>query len=74
MNIFEHRKNLKPYEYPQLIQYVEAIRNSYWIHTEFNYTGDIQNFHTDITDSEKESIKRTMLAIAQIEVAVKTFW
>ena len=35
-NIFEKRINLKPYEYPQLNDYVDAIRHSYWIHTEFN--------------------------------------
>ena len=37
-NIFEKRINLKPYEYPQLYEYVPAIRHSYWIHTEFNIT------------------------------------
>ena len=42
-DIFRKRQNLKPYEYPQLIEYLEAIRHSYWIHTEFNYSGDIQD-------------------------------
>jgi ribonucleoside-diphosphate reductase beta chain len=31
-NIFRKRINLKPYEYPQLIEYLEAIRHSYWVH------------------------------------------
>ena len=31
-DIFEKRINLKPYEYPQLYEYVPAIRHSYWIH------------------------------------------
>merc|ERR1712194_388878 len=31
----------------------------YWIHTEFNYTSDIQDFKA---------------TLSQIEVAVKTFW
>src|SRR5690554_2667586 len=73
-NIFEKRINLKPYEYPQLYEYVPAIRHSYWIHTEFNYTSDIQDFRTRLTPLEKNAIKNTMLAISQIEVAVKTFW
>ncbi len=73
-NIFEKRINLKPYEYPQLNDYVDAIRHSYWIHTEFNYTSDIQDFKTGLNDVEKSAIKNTMLAISQIEVAVKTFW
>jgi len=73
-NIFEKRINLKPYEYPQLNEYVDAIRHSYWIHTEFNYTSDIQDFKTGLNDTERSAIKNTMLAISQIEVAVKTFW
>lgn len=47
-NIFEKRINLKPYEYPQLYDYVPAIRHSYWIHTEFNFTSDIQDFKNRI--------------------------
>ena len=73
-NIFEKRINLKPYEYPQLYEYVNAIRHSYWIHTEYNYTSDIQDFKTGLDEVEKSAIKNTMLAISQIEVAVKSFW
>jgi len=73
-NIFEKRLNLKPYDYPELNEYVDAIRHSYWIHTEFNYTSDIQDFKAYLNDVEKSAIKNTMLAISQIEVAVKTFW
>ena len=73
-DIFKRRTNLKPYEYPELAEYVSAVRHSYWIHTEFSFTSDINDFKVNVTESEREAIKRTMLAIAQIEVAVKTFW
>ena len=73
-DIFEKRINLKPYEYPQLYEYVPAIRHSYWIHTEFNFTSDIQDFKTRLTDVERSVITNTMLAISQVEVAVKSFW
>ncbi|MEL7269182.1 MAG: ribonucleotide-diphosphate reductase subunit beta [Bacteroidota bacterium] len=73
-NIFEKRINLKPYEYPDLYEYVPAIRHSYWIHTEFNFTSDIQDFKSRLTPLERSAIKNTMLAISQIEVAVKSFW
>lgn len=73
-NIFEPRLNILPYEYPQLLAYKDAIRHSYWIDTEYNFTTDIDDFRVKVTDSEREVIKRTMLAIAQIEVNVKTFW
>ena len=73
-DIFEKRINLKPYEYPNLYEYVPAIRHSYWIHSEFNFTSDIQDFKSRLSPVEKTAIKNTMLAISQIEVAVKSFW
>lgn len=73
-DIFSKRTNLKPYEYPELAAYVDAVRHSYWIHTEFSFSSDINDFRTNVTDAERDAIKKTMLAIAQIEVAVKTFW
>ncbi len=73
-DIFKKRLNLKPYEYPELYEYVSAIRHSYWIHTEFNFVGDVQDFKVNVNEKEKTAIRHSMLAIAQIEVAVKTFW
>mgnify|MGYP001168123492 CR=1 FL=1 len=73
-NIFEKRITLKPYEYPELYEYVSAIRHSYWIHSEFNFTSDIQDFKAGLSELERNAIKNTMLAISQIEVAVKSFW
>lgn len=73
-DIFKFRKNLKPYEYPELEKYKEAIQHSYWLHTEFNYTSDIQNFKVDVKPHERTAIKNSMLAISQVEVDVKTFW
>ncbi len=74
MSIFQKRINILPYEYPDLLKYKDAIRHSYWIDSEFNFTTDIQDYHIKINDIEKDIIKKTMLSIAQIEVSVKTFW
>lgn len=73
-DIFRKRTNLKPYEYPDLNDYVDAIRHSYWVHTEFNYTSDIQDFKVNLSPAERTTVQRAMLAISQIEIAVKTFW
>lgn len=73
-NIFSKRVNLKPYEYPNLNDYVDAIRHSYWVHTEFNFTSDIQDYKVHMNEKEKTAVERAMLAISQIEVAVKSFW
>lgn len=73
-DIFKQRVNLKPYEYPNLLEYKEAIQHSYWLHTEFNYTSDIHDYKVNISDKERNVIKNAMLAISQVEVAVKNFW
>lgn len=73
-NIFRKRTNLKPYEYPQVVEFTDAIRHSYWVHTEFNYSSDIQDMKVRMTPEEVDIVKKAMLAISQIEVAVKTFW
>ncbi len=73
-DIFRPRKNLKPYEYPELESYKEAIQHSYWLHTEYNYTSDIQDYKINVKPHERTAIRNAMLAISQVEVSVKTFW
>lgn len=72
--LFTKRINILPYDYPSLLQYKDAIRHSYWIDTEYNFTTDVNDYMINISDKERSVIKKTMLAIAQIEVNVKTFW
>ena len=73
-NAFAPRTAFKPYEYPELIRYKEAIQQSYWLHTETNFQADVQDFHTNLTPVERNAIKNTLLAISQVEVGVKEFW
>jgi len=74
MSIFKKRVHFKPFEYPEVLSYVDAINHSYWIHTEWNFQSDIQDFHTKLSPHEKNAVKNTLLAISQIEVSVKAFW
>lgn len=74
MSIFDKRLNYKPFEYPEILSFTEAINKSYWVHSEVDFTADVQDFHSHLTANEKQVVKRSLLAIAQIEVAVKSFW
>lgn len=74
MSIFDKRVAFKPYEYPDVIKYRNAIKNSRWDVEEFNFDSDAFEFKHKLSGAEKEAIKRTLLAISQIEVSVKTFW
>lgn len=74
MSIFDKRVNYKPFEYPEVLKFTEAINKSFWVHSEVDFTADTQDFHSNLTLAERTAIKHSLLAIAQIEVAVKTFW
>lgn len=74
MSIFDKRVNYKPFEYPEVLQFTEALNKTYWVHSEVDFTADVQDFHSHLSPNEKQVVKRSLLAIAQIEVAVKSFW
>lgn len=74
MGIFEKRTNYKPFEYPEVLTFVDAMNKSFWVHSEVDFTADLQDFKANLTPLEKEVIKRSLLGISQVEVAVKTFW
>ena len=73
-NIFKKRVNYKPFEYPEVMTFIDSINKSYWVHSEVDFTADVQDFKTNLEDKEREVIKRSLLSIAQVEVGVKTFW
>lgn len=74
MGIFDKRVQYKPFEYPEVLQFTEAINKSFWVHSEVDFTADTQDFHSHLSPAERNAVKNSLLAIAQIEVAVKSFW
>lgn len=74
MSIFEKRKEFKPFEYPDVIPYQDAINHSYWLVSEWKFTSDAHDFNVKLNEVEKQAIKNALLAISQIEVEVKSFW
>lgn len=74
MGLFDKRVQYKPFEYPEILKFSEAINKSFWVHSEVDFTADVQDFHAHLTPAEQNAIKNSLLSIAQIEVAVKSFW
>ena len=73
-NIFEPRENIKPYEYPSMIDFVNAIDDSFWTVRKFSFKRDIMEYNFELTNIEKSYTKRSMLAISQVENQVKTYY
>ena len=75
MSIFDKRSHYKPFEYGNLTNpLIEAMWASHWTHKEFSFSGDIQDYHTKLSIQEQGVIKRSLLIISQVEVAVKSYW
>ena len=74
MGIFDKRVTIEPVEYPVALQFVDAINQSMWFHTEWSFQADIQDYKVKLNPKERNIVKKALLAIAQIEVSVKKFW
>lgn len=74
MGIFDKRAAFKPFEYPDILKYKDAINHSYWLVSEWNFTSDVQDFKVRLTEQQRNVVKNSLLAISQIEVSVKKFW
>ena len=72
--IFDEQISRKPNNYKWTEEFIEAMHNGFWTDKEFNFKSDVQQFKVNLTEQEREIIIRTLSAIGQIEVAVKTFW
>jgi len=72
--IFDEQISRKPNYYPWTEEFIEAMHNGFWTDKEFSFKSDVQQFKVNLTEQEREIIIRTLSAIGQIEIAVKTFW
>ena len=72
--IFEEQISRKPNRYPWTEDFIESMHNGFWTDKEFSFKSDVHQFKTELTEQEREIIVRTLSAIGQIEVAVKSFW
>jgi ribonucleoside-diphosphate reductase beta chain len=74
-SIFEKRVSYKPFDYSEITDpLINAMWASHWTHNEFNFKSDVQDYHTSLSEEEREVIKRAILLISQVEVAVKSYW
>ena len=56
MGIFDKRENYKPFEYPEIMQFVDSMNKSFWVHSEVEFTADIQDFKANLSPIEKEAV------------------
>lgn len=72
--MFDKRAAFKPFEYPELSGFKDAINHSYWLVSEWSFAADTDDFRVGLTSTERAVIRNALLAISQVEVSVKKFW
>jgi ribonucleoside-diphosphate reductase beta chain len=72
--IFDEQISRKPNLYPWTEQAKQAMHSGFWTDKHFTFASDIQQFKVSLSDQERQIVIRTLSAIGQIEVAVKSFW
>lgn len=74
MTIFDEQIARKPDKYPWAKDFIYAMLENPWNDKEFTFSSDLHDFKTRMSLNEKEMLIKTLSAIGQIEIAVKTFW
>lgn len=72
--LFDKQLNRKPNHYPEVQQYINSIWASHWTPNEFDFQTDKVDYFVKLDTREREIISKSLVAISQIEVAVKKFW
>ena len=71
MGIFDKRISYKPLNIQKYYNLLMLLINLFWVHSEIDFTADVQDFHSNLQPYEQNAVKHALLAIAQIEVSVK---
>lgn len=72
--LFEEQISTEPNLYPWTQEFIEKFWDNPWAPKKFSFNSDYQQFKTQMSEPKKRMIVKTLSAIGQVEVAVKTFW
>lgn len=72
--MFDEQVARTPNLYPWTVEVMDSLIESPWSSKEFNFKADFAQFHSELNEEERQIIVRTLSAIGQVEIAVKTFW
>lgn len=73
-DIFRPRKEYRPYEYPHMIEYIDAIHQSFWTHKSFNLDSSVQDIKVNMPKHHEYATIRSILSVASVEAKLKSFW
>lgn len=74
MGMTNRRSTYAPFEYPQAHEYWLKQQQAHWLHTEISMAGDVQDWSTSLSASEKNVVGNILKGFTQTEVIVNDYW
>lgn len=74
MKLLDTRLYFYPFSYPKAFEYYQKQQRSHWLVDEINLSGDITDWKSNLTESEKQVIGNTLKGFTQAEVLVANYW
>ena len=74
MGLLDTRLTYAPFEYPYMHSAWEKHQSVHWLATEISMSSDIADWHSRLTDSEKQIIGSILNGFVQTEVIVQDYW
>ncbi len=74
MSIFDTRDVYKPFEYPEFEEIHNKLMAAYWHPGEVPLDKDIKDYQIELSEDEKELVKRILRNFVQSEIHVGCFW
>lgn len=74
MPLLKPRIAYAPFEYDQAYKYWELQQQSHWIHSEIAMASDINDWKTNLTETEKNVIGNILKGFTQSEVFIGEYW
>lgn len=74
MSIFKKREELRPIAYQKFYDYWKMQDGEHWNRKDYSLTSDVSDWHTKLTEDDRNLIGGVLKSFAQTEVLVGDFW
>ena len=73
-NLLKERVVYKPFEYQEAADYWLKQQQAHWLHTEVPMMSDLNDWNSNLTETEKNIIGSILKGFAQTETVVNDYW
>ncbi len=73
-NLLKERVIYKPFEYQEAADYWLKQQQAHWLHTEVPMMSDLNDWNSNLTETEKNIIGSILKGFAQTETVVNDYW